>query len=121
LVALGELGILRAAGGNDDLALAVELLRAVHNRQAAYAEAGGEHRHHARLGDILVHGAPPLLPGRLPEDPNRTAAMSPYPDGGPVAKAGCPVVGVLPTSRHVGQGLHQARNMGRPFAYLEPG
>ena len=48
------------AGGDDDLALPVEQLRVVDNRQPADAEAGGEHRHRARLGDIRVHGAPPF-------------------------------------------------------------
>ena len=62
----GQLVILRVARGDDDLALLVELLGVVEDRKAPDPEARGKHRHRARLGDILVHGAPPFCPEPVP-------------------------------------------------------
>ena len=59
LVLRGQIEILRVARRDDDLAVLVVPLRVVDDRKAADAQAGRQHRHRARFGDIQVHGAPP--------------------------------------------------------------
>ena len=91
LVAARQLGILGVARRNHDLAFAVVPLRIGDGEDGAHADAGGEHRRGAGLGEIRIHALPLSSLPRMRRGDQPTGILEhpgrrpPRPDGGPVA------------------------------------